>query len=239
MLTKTELKRIFSEYGFSPLKRFGENYLIDKNIKDKIIGGAGLSGSDLVLEIGPGLGALTMDLAESGREVYAVEKDRKAFRILEDLTFEKYPNLHLVNEDILKFDFTSMPNGRIKLLGNLPYYITTPVIELIVDNRDRIESALIVIQKEVAERLLARPGNEDYASISCFIEYHTEAEYIHTIKRTAFFPEPEVDSALLRLTIRKAPPVHVRDEELLFKIIRGSFNQRRKSIINSDRKSVV
>lgn len=234
MLTKTELKSIFEEYGFSPLKRFGENYLIDRNIKDKIIREAGISKSDTVLEIGPGLGALTMDLSESGAEVFAVEKDPKAFRILNELIFEKYPNLHLFNNDILEFDLKENVNAKkIKVLGNLPYYVTTPIIEYMIQNSSVIDSALIVIQKEVAGRLSAKPGSKDYSSISCFAQYYTKPEYLYTIKRTSFHPVPEVDSSLIRLSMRAEPPVKVKDEELFFRIIRGSFNQRRKSIINS------
>ncbi len=234
MLTKTELKNIFEEYSFAPLKRFGENYLIDKNIKDKIIREAAVSGTDTVLEIGPGLGALTIDLAESGAEVFAVEKDPKAFRILEELVFEKYPNIHLFNDDILKFDLKKNTGSKkIKVLGNLPYYVTTPIIEYLIQNSLMIDSALIVIQKEVAGRLSAKPGSKDYGSLSCFAQYYTKPEYLYTIKRTSFHPVPEVDSSLIKLTIRRDPPVKVKDEELFFRIIRGSFNQRRKSIINS------
>lgn len=234
MLTKTELKSIFGEYAFSPLKRFGENYLIDRNIKDKIIKEAGIVKTDTILEIGPGLGALTLDLAESGASVFAVEKDPKAFRILQDITSEKYPNLHLFNGDILKFDIKkNIPLKKIKVTGNLPYYITTPIIEYIIESGDVIDSALIVIQKEVAGRLKALPGTKDYGSLSCFAQYYTKPEYLHTIKRTSFYPVPDVDSSLMRLTMREEPSVKVKDEGLFFKIIRGSFNQRRKSIINS------
>jgi len=234
MLTITELTSLFKEYGFAPLKRFGENYLIDKNIKDKIIREAGISKSDTVLEIGPGLGALTIDLAESGAEVFAVEKDPKAFRILQELVFGKYPNLHLFNDDILEFDLKKNVNAKlIKVVGNLPYYVTTPIIEYVIQNGSVIDSALIVIQKEVAGRLSAKPGSKDYSSVSCFVQYHMLPEYLYTIKRASFHPAPEVDSSLIKLSMRTEPPVKVRDEELFFKIIRGSFNQRRKSIINS------
>ena len=234
MLTITELTSLFKEYGFAPLKRFGENYLIDKNIKDKIISEAGISKSDTVLEIGPGLGALTIDLAESGAEVFAVEKDPKAFRILQELVFGKYPNLHLFNDDILEFDLKKNVNAKlIKVVGNLPYYVTTPIIEYVIQNGSVIDSALIVIQKEVAGRLSAKPGSKDYSSVSCFVQYHMLPEYLYTIKRASFHPAPEVDSSLIKLSMRTEPPVKVRDEELFFKIIRGSFNQRRKSIINS------
>lgn len=234
MLTRTELKNIFREYDFAPLKRFGENYLIDNNIKDKIVREAMISNTDTVLEIGPGLGALTMDLADTGAEVFAVEKDPKAFRILQELVFGKYPNLRLFNDDILKFNLKKTVSSKsIKVLGNLPYYVTTPIIEYLIRGGSVIDSALIVIQKEVAGRLSAVPGSKDYSSISCFAQYYTKPEYLYTIKRASFYPVPEVDSSLIRLSMRAEPPVKVKDEELFFRIIRGSFNQRRKSIINS------
>ena len=251
MLTRSRLKEVFSRYGFSPLKRFGENYLIDGNIKDKIITRMQLAKSDVVLEIGPGLGALTIDLAERGVSIFAVEKDRKAFEILVDLVGDRFPNLKLFNEDILKFDlngiFEILSNGRaglnlpycgqerrrIKVVGNLPYYITAPAIEYIIENRKLVKMALIMVQKEVAMRLLAKPGTDDYGSLSCFVQYYAEPEYVHIVKRTCFYPAPEVDSAIVKLDLLDSPSVKVKDEELFFKIIRGAFNQRRKSVINS------
>lgn len=234
MLTRTQLREIFIKYDFRPLKRFGENYLIDSNIKDKIIAKACLSKQDIVLEIGPGLGAITIDLARSGAGVFAVEKDKKAFAILKKLTADEFPNLELIQGDILEFDLKNIASSRkIKVIGNLPYYITTPIVEYLIKNRDRIESVIIMVQREVANRLLANPGTKDYASLSCFVQYYTRPSYIHTIRKTAFYPEPDVDSSLIKLDILDAPSVEVRDEGLLFKIIRGSFNQRRKSIINS------
>lgn len=234
MLTKSQLKDIFTQYGFRPLKRFGENYLIDANIKDKIITEAHISPEDTVLEIGPGLGALTMDLAASGAKVYAIEKDRKAFAILSDLAKGYFPNLKLFCGDILKFDLKGIfSSGKIKVVSNLPYYITTPIVEYIIENRGRLKSALILVQREVANRLLASPGTKDYASISCYVQYYTKPSYIHTVKRTSFYPEPDVDSSLIKLDIPDKPSVEVKDEKLFFKIIRGAFNQRRKAIINS------
>lgn len=235
MLTRSQLTEVFSRYDFSPLKRFGENYLIDGNIKDKIIAQMRLSKRDVVLEIGPGLGALTIDLAESGADILAVEKDKKAFDILADLAGSRFPNLKLFNEDILKFDLKgAVGNARgIKIAGNLPYYITAPVIEYIIENRPLIKMALVMVQKEVAMRLLAKPKTDDYGSLSCFVQYYTKPEYIHTVKRTCFHPAPEVDSAIVRFDILDSPSVEVKDEELFFRIIRGAFNQRRKSIINS------
>jgi 16S rRNA (adenine1518-N6/adenine1519-N6)-dimethyltransferase len=234
MLTQSQLKAAFQKYGFSPLKRFGENYLIDANVKDKIISQAGVAESDTALEIGPGFGALTLDLAASGAVVYAVEKDKKAFEILKDLIIDGFPRLKIFNEDILDYDIGKIFSGkRIKVIGNLPYYITTAVIEYIIKNREMIESALILTQKEVADRLLAPEGSKDRGSISCFVQYFTKPEYLYTINRTSFYPVPEVDSSLLRLNILRQPAHHVKDEALFFKIVRGAFNQRRKSIINS------
>ena len=234
MLNQKELKNIFAKYRFRPLKRFGGNYLVDGNIKNRIIESANVSKDDCVLEIGPGLGALKIDLAESGARVTAVEKDRKAFAILGDISGGKFPNLKLVNADILDFDFEgNLGPGRVKVVGNLPYYITTPLIEYLITNRKFIDSALIVIQKEVAARILACPGTRDYGSLSCFVQYYSRPVYLHTIKNTCFYPTPEVDSSLIRLDMPETPSVSVKNEELLFKIIRGAFNQRRKTIINS------
>ena len=234
MLTRTQLKGIFAERGFTPLKRLGANYLIDGNIKDKVIAEAAAAKGDTVLEIGPGLGALTMDLAASGAEVYAVEIDKKAFALLKEMAADRFPKLKLFHEDILKFDLGKIPaQNKIKVVGNLPYYITTPIIELLIQNRHLVRFALIMVQREVANRLMAPPGTKDCSSISCFIQYYTKPQYIYTIKPTAFYPSPDVDSSLIRLDMRDKPPVDVRDEKLFFRIIRSSFNQRRKSIINS------
>lgn len=234
MLTQTQLRAVFQKYNFSPIKRFGENYLIDGNVKDKIITEANVDTGDTILEIGPGFGALTFDLAARSAAVFAVEKDKKAFKILKALVKDGLPKLKVFNEDILEYDLDNAFTGnKIKVVGNLPYYITTPVIEYIIDNREIIESALIVIQKEVADRLLASPGSKDRGSISCFVQYYTRPEYLYTIKRTSFYPVPDVNSTLLRLNILHNPAHHVRDELVFFKIVRGAFNQRRKSIINS------
>lgn len=241
MLTRSQLKELFLRCGFAPLKRLGENYLIDANIKDKIISEARIGKDDTVLEIGPGFGALTMGLASQGARVFAVEKDKKAFTILKELAGKDFPNLKLFNSDILGFDLKKIAKGKkIKVLGNLPYYITTPIIEYLVNNRALISSALIMTQREVANRLLAAPGSEDRSSISCFVQYYTSGRYIYTVKRNSFYPAPEVDSSLLMLEFFDKPSVSVKDEELFFKIIRGSFNQKRKSIINSlSRKEVL
>jgi len=188
----------------------------------------------VVLEVGPGLGALTMDLARTGATVYAVEKDKKAFAILCDIVTKDLPNLKLSCGDILDFDIdTIAPAKPIKVVGNLPYYITTPILEGFIKHRAAIGSILIVVQKEFAERILAEPGSRAYGSLSCFIRYHMKPVYLYTVKRGCFYPEPKVDSSLIRLEVLKAPAVAVQDEALFFKVVRSSFGQRRKSIINS------
>ncbi len=234
MLTQTQLKEIFQRYGFRPLKRFGENYLIDNNIKEKIIGEVSPAKGAAILEIGPGLGALTLDLAGSGARVYAVEKDRKAFDILTEMAGDRFPNLKLFYGDILRFDIGGIsPKKKLKVVGNLPYYITTPIIDRLIENRKYVKSAVIMTQREVAERLIAAPGSDDYSSLSCFVRYFAMPKYIYTVRRGCFYPAPDVDSSLIRLDILDKPSVDVADEALFFKVIRGSFNQRRKSIINS------
>lgn len=234
MLTQSQLKEKFLRYGFTPLKRLGENYLVDSNIKDKIIKEAALSRNDTVLEIGPGFGALTVDIARSGARVVAVDKDRKSFAILKDMVGDEFPRLELVHGDVLKFDIAGVCGaGRIKVIGNLPYYITTPIIELLIENGRHVSSAIIMVQREVANRLLARPGSKEYGSISCFVQYHTRPAYVFTVKKSSFYPAPDVDSSLIRLDMLKEPSVRADDEDVLFKVIRSSFNQRRKTIMNS------
>lgn len=241
MLTKSQLKEVFLRHDFSPLKRFGENYLIDANIKDKVIAALRVSKDDTVLEIGPGLGALTMDLAKTGAKVFAVEKDRKAFEILTDMAGAEFSSLKLFNADILRFDIAKIGRAKnIKVVGNLPYYITTPVIEWLVENQKSVSLAVVMVQREVAGRMLAGPGTKDYGSLSCYVQYHMKVEHMHTVSRTCFYPAPGVDSALIRLDFFAGNSVSVKDEELFFKIVRGAFNQRRKSVINSlSRKAVL
>lgn len=234
MLTRSQLQDLFARCGFRPLRRLGENYLIDANIKDKIIAEVRAEPGDRVLEIGPGFGALTIDLAESGAAVVAVEKDPKAFSILAGLVGSDFPGLELVNGDILACDFRALAGPeKLIVVGNLPYYITSPIIERLIERRASIARAVILVQKEVAERLMAGPGTKAYGSFSVFVQYAAKVSRAHTVKRTAFYPEPEVDSAIVRLDMLDTPPVAVKDEALFFKIVRGSFNQRRKSIINS------
>lgn len=234
MLTRRDLRDVFAKYGFRPLKRFGENYLVDGNIKDKIIAALELSVGDRILEIGPGLGALTLDLAGSGASVVAVEKDRKAAVILGELVGAQCPHLEIVQGDFLDYDLAAWAAGRrIKVAGNLPYYITTPIVEKLIAAAGCIERAVLLVQKEFAERLLAVPGSKEYGALSIFVQYHADVAHVHTVKRTSFYPEPAVDSVVVRLGMRTAPPVEVRDPRAFFAIVRGAFNQRRKTVLNS------
>lgn len=234
MLSSAQLKALFAKHGIAALKRLGQNYLIDANIKDKIIAAVAPSGSDTILEIGPGLGALTEDLAASGAAVYAVEKDRKTVKILGEFLGGRFPNLTVIEADILDFDIAGIGGeGKIKVVGNLPYNITTPIIERLIAGASRIDGAVVMVQREFAARLMARPGSKEYGSLSCFVQYYMQPSYLRTIKPTAFFPPPEVDSSLIRLGMRSRPAVTVSDEKHFFSIIRNAFNQRRKTVLNS------
>lgn len=234
MLTQSQLQEIFSKYDLAPLKRLGENYLIDANIKDKIIAEARPSKHDVILEIGPGLGALTVDLAASGARVIAVEKDKKVFAILKKMIGGESPNLTLFHDDILKFDLKSIvADKKIKVVSNLPYYIATPILELLIENARLVSSILVMVQREFAVRIMAAPGTKDYSSLSCFVQYYTKPTYVFTVKRESFYPVPNVDSSLIRLEVLDEPSVRVKDEALFFKVVRSSFNQRRKTILNS------
>lgn len=234
MLSKSELKRIFSEHRFRPSKRRGQNFLIDPNIAEKIISALAPGDDDVVVEIGPGLGALTFGLAGRCGSLAAVEKDRLLFKILRDGEAGETSGINFIQSDILDFDIAGLAAVKsVKVVGNLPFCVTTPIIEYLIRNRRSIDCAVLTVQREVAERLLAAPGGRDYGSITCFVQYHCEASYIHTINRASFYPQPEVDSSLIRLKMRAAPAVAVKDEDLLFTVIRKAFNQRRKSIMNS------
>ena len=212
MLTKTGLRDLFSHYGFHPLKRFGENYLIDANIKDKIVHEVCVGPGDAVLEIGPGFGALTLDLAATGAKIYAVEKDKKAYAIFKEMLGDAHPRVRLICADILDFDLSGIKTkAKIRIIGNLPYYITTPIIEYIIAHKDRISSAFITVQREVALRMMAYPGSKEYGSLSCFVQYHTTPVQLFAIKRTSFYPEPEIDSSLVIRSHLRLPRMEVRN----------------------------
>jgi 16S rRNA (adenine1518-N6/adenine1519-N6)-dimethyltransferase len=218
-----------------PKKRLGQNFLIDKNLQKKIVQAAEFIGSDTVLEIGSGRAELTRLIAAVAGKVYALEIDRSLCAIMQD-TLKDYGNIIIINRDILKLDlekYFDKTETKIRIIGNIPYYITTPIIEHLLKYRNKIKDIFITVQKEFAERLTANPGPKEYGSLTCFVQYYMQPKYLFTLRKSCFRPVPEVDSALIRLDIRQEPAVKVKSEELLFKIIRAAFNQRRKTLKNS------
>ncbi|MCX5710561.1 MAG: 16S rRNA (adenine(1518)-N(6)/adenine(1519)-N(6))-dimethyltransferase RsmA [Candidatus Omnitrophica bacterium] len=216
-----------------PKKRLGQNFLTDKNIRNKIIASCGLSSTDVVLEIGSGKGEMTLVIADKSRKVYALELDTRLIPYLKE-QFAEYKNIKLIHKDILKFDLNKgIKEKRIKVIGNIPYYISSPIIGHIAKYRNKIDLAFLTVQKEFANRIVAKPGTKDYGSFSCFVQYYFEPEIKFIISRGCFNPVPKVDSAFIRLKVRGSPPVKVKKEERLFKIIRAAFNKRRKTLRNS------
>ena len=233
----TETKAVLDMFGFSFAKKYGQNFLIDGNIVSNIVKNAGITKEDTVLEIGPGIGTMTQVLCEQAKNVIAVEIDKRLIDVL-TFTLRDYDNVTVINSDILKCNIEELckqysSNGRLKVVANLPYYITTPIImELLEKNNNSvIESITVMIQKEVAERLGAEPGNKDYGAITLSINYYSDANIVMTVPASCFMPRPNVGSAVIRLTSHKKP-VAVKNEKLMFDIIRASFNQRRKTLVN-------
>lgn len=229
---------ILQKYHFNFQKKYGQNFLIDANILEKIVDAAGVNQKDCVLEIGPGIGTMTQYLCEHAREVVAVEIDKKLIPILEQDTLSAYDNITIINEDILKVDINAIVqeknNGNpIKVVANLPYYITTPIIMGLFESRVPLESITIMVQKEVAERMQAGPGTKDYGALSLAVRYYARPEVMLMVPASCFMPRPNVDSAVIKLTRHDNLPVKVPDEKLLFDIIRASFNQRRKTLVNA------
>ena len=228
---------VLQKYGFHFQKKYGQNFLIDSNILDKIIRAADVDRDDCVLEIGPGIGTMTQYLCEHAREVVAVEIDKKLIPILEQDTLSAYKNVTIINEDILKVDINAIVqeknNGKpIKVVANLPYYITTPIIMALFENHIALQSITIMVQKEVADRMQAVPGTKDYGALSLAVRYYAKPEIIMKVPASCFMPRPNVDSAVIRLTRYEKPPVEAADEARLFDVIRASFNQRRKTLVN-------
>ena len=227
---------VLNKYGFTFQKKFGQNFLIDPHVLDKIIRAAEITEDDFVLEIGPGIGTMTQYLAYAAREVCAVEIDKSLIPILED-TLSDYDNVTVINEDILKVDIAKLAEekngGRpIKVVANLPYYITTPIIMGLFESHVPVESITVMVQKEVADRMQVGPGTKDYGALSLAVQYYAEPYIVANVPCNCFMPRPNVDSAVIRLTRYEEPPVQVKDEKMLFKIIRASFNQRRKTLQN-------
>lgn len=229
---------ILQKYDFNFQKKFGQNFLIDANILENIIMAAGVNKNDCVLEIGPGIGTMTQYLCENAREVVAVEIDKKLIPILQEDTLSSYDNITIINEDILKVDVNAIvqeKNGGkpVKVVANLPYYITTPIIMGLFESHVPLESITIMVQKEVAERMQVGPGTKDYGALSLAVQYYAKPEVMMTVPASCFMPRPNVDSAVIKLTRHEYPPVQVQDEGLMFDIIRAAFNQRRKTLVNS------
>lgn len=227
---------ILQKYQFRFQKKFGQNFLIDTHVLDKIIDSAGITTEDCVLEIGPGIGTMTQYLAENAREVVAVEIDKALIPILEE-TLSAYDNVTVINDDILKVDVNRIVEEKnagkpIKVVANLPYYITTPIIMGLFENHVPLESITIMVQKEVADRMQVGPGTKDYGALSLAVQYYAKPEIVANVPPNCFMPRPNVGSAVIRLTRHDKPPVLVRDEAFLFRLIRASFNQRRKTLIN-------
>ncbi|MBR1598284.1 MAG: 16S rRNA (adenine(1518)-N(6)/adenine(1519)-N(6))-dimethyltransferase RsmA [Lachnospiraceae bacterium] len=225
------------KYDFAFQKKFGQNFLIDEHVLNKIIGAAGVTKDDMVLEIGPGFGTLTQYLAESAREVVAVEIDKALIPVLNE-TLADYDNVTVINDDILKVDIEGLVNERndgkpVKVVANLPYYITTPIIMGLLENHVPVDNITVMVQKEVAERMQAGPGTKDYGALSLAVQYYAKPYIAANVPPNCFIPRPNVGSAVIRLELFDAPPVKVIDERLMFQMIRASFNQRRKTLQNS------
>ena len=229
-------KEIIQKYQFTFQKKFGQNFLIDGNILGKIVEAAQITETDCVLEIGPGIGTMTQYLAERAKSVVVVEIDKNLIPILQE-TLSVYQNVKIINEDILKTDIDRIVreenDGKpIKVVANLPYYITTPIVMSLFENHVALQSITIMVQKEVADRMQAVPGTKDYGALSLAVRYYAKPEIIMKVPASCFMPRPNVDSAVIRLIRYDNPPVEVRDEAWLFSIIRASFNQRRKTLVN-------
>ena len=229
---------VLNSYGFSFQKKFGQNFLIDENVVEKIVRDAGVTKDDFVLEIGPGIGTMTQILCENAREVVAVEIDDKLIPILTEDTLSWYDNVTVIHEDILKLDIVKLANERnggkpIKVVANLPYYITTPIIMGLFESHVPLDSITIMVQKEVADRMQVGPGTKDYGALSLAVQYYAKPQILLNVPASCFMPRPNVDSAVIQLTRYEKPPVEVADEHLMFRLIRASFNQRRKTMTNS------
>lgn len=227
---------IIQKYEFMFQKKFGQNFLIDTHVLEKIISAAGITKNDCVLEIGPGIGTMTQYLAENAGHVVAVEIDRNLIPILKE-TLADYNNVTVINEDILRVDIKALAeeyNGGkpIKVVANLPYYITTPIIMGLFESGVPIDNITVMVQKEVADRMKEGPGSKDYGALSLAVQYYAEPEIVANVPPNCFIPRPNVGSAVIRLTRHKEMPVEVKDPALMFKIIRASFNQRRKTLQN-------
>jgi len=228
---------VLQKYNFNFQKKFGQNFLIDTRVLERIIESAEITKEDCVLEIGPGIGTMTQYLAEAAREVVAVEIDKNLIPILQNDTLAAYDNVTIINDDILKVDIHKIVQEKnygqpIKVVANLPYYITTPIIMGLFESHVPLKSITIMVQKEVADRMQVGPGTKDYGALSLAVQYYAKPEIVANVPPNCFIPRPNVGSAVIRLTCHDVPPVDVKDEAFMFALIRASFNQRRKTLLN-------
>ena len=240
--------QFLKEHGISAKKRYGQNFLIEPRVLSKIMDGAGIGGEDYVLEIGPGIGTMTQALCKAAGHVIAVEIDRDMIPLLEE-NLEGFGNYQIVNEDILKVDILpyildAFPAGyegpgRFKVVANLPYYITTPIIMGLLEQKLPLDSITVMVQKEVAERMQAKPGTKDYGALTLAVQYYSDAEIIANVPSNCFIPRPNVDSAVIRLKLHDTKPVQPENEEKMFRVIRASFAQRRKTLLNALKNDAV
>ncbi len=237
LYSPSEIREIRDRFGFRNSKSLGQNFLTDKNIIDRIIEGSGIGPDDLVIEIGPGIGVITREAAMAAKKVIAVEIDTDLLPVL-GYTLGDLDNVEVINQDILKTDLKEIIDkedfsGKVRVIGNLPYYITTPIIMKLLEEDIGAETITVMMQKEVADRLKAHPGKKECGAISLMVQYFSEVQEIVKVPRTVFIPQPKVDSTVLRLDVRKERAVQIEDEEYLFKVIKAGFAQRRKTIANS------
>lgn len=229
-------QEIIKKHNFSIQKKYGQNFLIDEHVLNKIIAAAELSKDDYVIEIGPGIGTMTERMAPECRHVTAIEIDKELIPILSE-TLSGFDNVDIINEDVLKVDLNKLiaernDNKPVKVVANLPYYITTPIIMSLLENKIPIDTITVMVQKEVADRMMVGPGTKDYGALSLAVQYYAKPYIVANVPMNCFIPRPNVASAVIRLTCHKEPPVTVKDEKLMFNLIRASFNQRRKTLIN-------
>ncbi len=235
MLTLPELKSTLRKYQISPKKYLGQNFLIDSDVVEDIITACGFANVDWVMEIGAGLGVLTDRLAREVKSVLAIEKDKNICLALKDL-LKGFSNIKIICDDFLEMDLEAAlveAPYKLKAIGNLPYYITTPIIERLIENRNDFATIFIMVQKEVADRLCAKPGNKDYGSLSCYVQFYSKPRALLDISRRSFYPSPEVDSTFVELALLPRPSVQVNDSSKFFAVVKAGFGQRRKTLLNS------
>ena len=229
--------KVIKKFDFSFQKRFGQNFLIDEHVLDKIIDAASIEKTDGVIEIGPGIGTMTQRLCEKAGKVVAVEIDKQLIPILND-TLDQYSNVRVINADIMKTDIAALineefPKMNVKVVANLPYYITTPIVMSLLEQRLSLSNITVMVQKEVAQRMQAGPGTKDYGALSLAVQYYADTYIAANVPPNCFMPRPKVGSAVICLTVRRSEPVEVNNEKLMFELIRASFNQRRKTLVNA------